>query len=141
MSRISEQDRTLYRALADVLMPAHGALPAASDAGVAGAMLDRILEWRPDLAPDLLRGLHACRSLDAADALGKLESQDRAAFDAIRFAVLGAYYLDADVMRAIGYRGQESRAVPENETPDYLDVGLLDAVIARGSIWRNTNSD
>jgi hypothetical protein len=136
MSRVSDADRAVYRALADALLPAHGSLPAASAADVAGANFDRILAWRPDLAPDILRGIAAARSRDPQTALQTLDENDRAAFEAIRFAVLGAYYLDAKVMQAIGYRGQESRPVPDNETADYLAGGILDAVIARGTIWR-----
>jgi hypothetical protein len=139
MSRLSDQDRAVFRGLADELLPAHGTLPAASAADVAGPILDRILQWRPDLAPDLLRGVAASRSLGARDALVALEQHDRSAFDAIRFAVLGAYFQHADVMRALAYRGQESRPVAEDETPDYLQQSLLDAVIERGAIWRRVD--
>jgi hypothetical protein len=50
--------------------------------------------------------------------------------------VPGAYFLNPDVRRAIGYEGQTGRAIDPH--PDYLDDGLLDAVIARGPIYRPT---
>ena len=41
--------------LADILIPAGEGRPSASDAGVAGDGLDRVLSFRPDLADGLER--------------------------------------------------------------------------------------
>ena len=104
MSRLSESDRAVYAGLADAMLPAYGDFPRASEAGVP-AKLDDILGWRPDLAADLLRGVAAARNAVPVDAMAKLEREDSAAYNAIRFAVLGAYYLDAAVMKALRYGG------------------------------------
>lgn len=139
MSRLSVGDHAVYRGLVDALLPASGSMPAAGDAAVAGDMLDRILGWRPDLAPDLLRGITRVREMAPQAALQLLEANDLEAFTAIRLAALGAYYLDPSVMKAIGYPGQQSRPVPPDETPDYLATGLLGPVVARGAIWRRAD--
>ena len=133
--RLSAQDRAIYRCLTDVLLPAESPLPAASEAGVADEILDRILQWRPDLAADFYRGLSMSRDLPPEESIELLERTDHAAFEAIRFAALGAYYLNPAVRQAIGYRGQESRPVPVDEKPDYLRPGLLDpGCQARGAL-------
>jgi len=134
---LSDADRTVYRALIDALLPASGPLPAASAAGGADGMLDRLLEWRPDLSADLKRGLAAVRELPPAAAIAWLESRDAEAFQAIRLAAFGNYYLDPGVRQALGYPGQQSRPLVADEKPDYLTSGVLEPVIARGSIWRN----
>jgi hypothetical protein len=139
VSRLSDRDRDVYRGLVDALLPASGALPAASEAGVAGDMLDRILGWRPDLIADLLRGIASVRYLAPEAALKRLEAEDQAAFGAIRLTALGAYYLHPAVMRAIGYTGQQSRPVAPDESPDYLAPGLLEPVVERGPIWRRVD--
>jgi hypothetical protein len=138
---VSERDRDVYRGIVDQLLPATGALPAASAAGVCGEMLDKILGWRPDLTKDLLRGLAAVRELTPADAIAWLEAHDAAAYHAIRLAALGAYYLDPAVRQAIGYPGQQSRPAPADERPDYLASGLLDPVKRRGPIWREAKTE
>jgi hypothetical protein len=137
MSRLSPADRAIYRALADALVPAFGALPAASRVGVADDGVDRVLGWRPDIAGDLLRAVAKSRSLPPDDALAALERDDPEALKALRLAVLGAYYLDRGVMEVLGYGGQPSRPVQDGETPDFLNSPLLAPVIARGAIWRD----
>ncbi|MET0547507.1 MAG: hypothetical protein ABWZ40_14505 [Caulobacterales bacterium] len=139
MSWISGPDRDLYSQIADLLLPAFGALPAASDAGAAGAKLDQILGWRPELGPEIKRGLNAVRGLNALEAIQKLETEDEDAFTALKTLVLGAYFIDPEVMKALGYPGQESNPVSPSEDADYLRPGLLDAVKARGPIWRRPN--
>jgi hypothetical protein len=136
-SRLSERDREVYRRLADELLPASGKWPAASTAGDSGASPEQILDWRPDLAPDLLRGLSAVRDMPPGEALAWLSAYDAPAYQAFRLTVLGGYYLQPAVRSAMGYPGQENRPVPAGERPDYQTPGLLDAVASRGPIWRS----
>jgi hypothetical protein len=135
---ISDKDRKIYRGIVDALLPATEQLPAASAAGVADEMLDRILSWRPDLLGDLMRGVRAAADAPAAEAIRRLEKQDPPAYAAIRLAALGAYYLDPGVMTALRYPGRESRPVDPAEPPDYQADRLLDPVLARGPTWRQT---
>lgn len=137
--RIGDADRIIYRALADCLLPASDAMPAASEVMVAGEMLDKVLEWRPDLAPDLLRGVAASRDAEPAAALDGMQSGDPDAYRAIRTAALGAYFMAPAVRDALGYGGQQSRPVPVDVSPDYFAPGLLDPVRDRGPIYRMTD--
>ena len=45
-------------------------------------------------------------------------------------AVAGAYYLDPGVRRRLGYDGQIPRPVVATVFPEYVDEGLLDAVLS-----------
>jgi hypothetical protein len=137
---ISEEDHRVYRAIADALLPATGQLPAASAAGVADEKLDQILSWRPDLRNDWIRGVRASGDLPPGDAIKRLETHDRPAYEAIRLTALGAYFLDPAVMAALSYSGQESRLVPPEEQPDYEATGLLEPVRARGQVWRREDA-
>jgi hypothetical protein len=137
---LSDEDRRVYRGIVDALLPATGRLPAASAAGVADAMLDQILNWRPDIIGDWMRGVRSAANLLPAEALKRLETQDQPAYAAIRLTALGAYYLDPAVMAALGYRGQESRLVPPDEIADYEAAGLLESVRARGPVWRRKDA-
>jgi hypothetical protein len=136
-SRVSEQDRRIYAEIANCLLPACGEFESAQAAGVAGAVLDDILGWRPDIAPDLLRGLVKSRDVPAQEAVVRLASEDPESYAAIRLAVFGAYYLNGGVRAVLGYRGQENRPVAEDEIPDYLADNLLGPVKAMPRRWRN----
>jgi hypothetical protein len=128
------EERRLLARLADVLIPAGSGFPAASEAGVAGEGLDRVLAARPDLAEGLLRLLAAARGRDAAEFVAELEKRDPAGFGLLAELVPGAYFLDARVRALLGYEGQTPRPIdPEADT---LDEGLLKPVIERGPIYR-----
>ena len=47
-------------------------------------------------------------------------------------AVAGAYFLNPDVRRLIGYPGQERRPIEAKDPPDYEQDGLLASVVERG---------
>jgi choline dehydrogenase-like flavoprotein len=111
-------ERERLAVLADALIPAAPDRPSASQAGVAGAMLDRMLALRPDLAAPLRRIL-------AEGAEGRA---DRGVLTTI---VAGAYYLAPSVREAIGYPGQEARPFNPREFESFIAEGLLDHVLAK----------
>ncbi len=51
--------------------------------------------------------------------------------------IVGGYYTDRDVRERIGYPGQEALTIRSWEYPVYLEEGLIDAVLARGPVWRD----
>ena len=63
-------------------------------------------------------------------------SNDQEAFGVLTEIAAAAYFMNPEVQRAIGYAGQGPR--PIDPRPDYLDDGLLEAVIRRGPIYRPT---
>src|SRR5262245_8946420 len=132
----SHDDRVLFAALADELIPAGDGSPSASQAGVAGKWLDYVLTARPDLAAGLRDVLEKTRGRDAAAAIAVLRTDDPAAFGILAEIVPSAYFMDPDVRRANGYDGQGPRTIDPH--PDYLDDGLLQSVISRGPSYRPT---
>ena len=51
--------------------------------------------------------------------------------------IVAGYYTDARVRELIGYPGQMAIEVRSWEYPAYLEEGLIDAVLARGPVWRD----
>ncbi|MET0659334.1 MAG: hypothetical protein ABW110_14385 [Steroidobacteraceae bacterium] len=133
--RLSAAQREVFRALADVWLPAVADMPSASQAGVV-EMLDRMLHLRRDGVGDIIRGLDAISGMAPEAALQWLQTSDVAAYAELKLVILGAYYLNADVMRRMSYPGQESRPVDPEQATDFLEADLLAPVLKRGSIWR-----
>jgi hypothetical protein len=131
-------ERALLGRLADQLIPSGDGLPAASVAGVAGPWLDAVLAARPDMAAGLKTLLLKARDYEPAAFVNHLQKNDPAAFGILGEVAAAAYFMNPDVQTAIGYSGQSPR--PIDEHPDYLDGGLLEAVIRRGPIYRRTPS-
>jgi hypothetical protein len=129
---IGDATREQLRGLADLLIPAAGSMPSGGEVGARrGGGWDRVLHVRPDL----LSGLEHALALavdgpghDPDDLLQRLGSADPSARDALLTVVAGAYYLDEEVRRAIGYPGQEAKPVNAFEFPPYVAEGLLDEV-------------
>ena len=134
----TSDERQLFAALADLLIPAGDEFPAASEAGAAGEGLDQLLAVRPDLL-DLLKSLLLrAQGRSPAEFLQEIQTNDPAAFGVLAEAVPGAYFLNPDVRAKLKYTGQSAR--PIDPRKDYLDDGLLQSVIDRGPIYRPTPS-
>jgi hypothetical protein len=122
--------RDRVRVLSRAIVPAGDRMPAAADVGVAGDLLDGVLEARPDLVAPLLRALDR----DVEDPGARLEvlrTTDAPAYRALVLVVLAAYYRAPDVRALLGYPGQEATPVGRFEFPEYLSEGLLDHLVAR----------
>ncbi len=138
---LSQSERLLFRSLADYLIPASGKMPAASSVGVHEDLLDRVLAARPDLVDGLKRGLVACQTGAADEALNALMKADESAFQAISLTASGGYYMAAEVRENLGYPGQGEAPYDPHETPAYLTNGMIERVVRRGSIYRPTVED
>jgi hypothetical protein len=137
---LTNDQRTTFRALAAVLIPATATMPSAAEVGVDGPVIDNLLDHRPDLRERLLRGLDACRGQDPNRAARSLNDQDPTALAAIGLLASAAYYMDAKVRDLIGYPGQSARPFDPQATPAYITNGQLQRVIDRGPIFRPTPS-
>jgi hypothetical protein len=127
---VGDAARDRVRVLSRVIVPAGDRMPAAADVGVAGDLLDRVLDARPDLVAPLLRAVD--RDVDdPAVRLERLRTTDAPAYRALVLVVLAAYYRAPDVRARLGYPGQEATPVGRFEFPEYLSEGLLDHLVAR----------
>ena len=76
------------------------------------------------------------REAPLPDAVSTMQKTDTDAWRALRTAAYGAYYTSGRVQAAIGYTGQLASPFDPDEKPEYMSNGMIDAVLARGPIWR-----
>ena len=129
--------RRWLAALADLLIPASGQMPAASSVGVAQGQLDVVLKARPDLLPGLLRAWAITQDAEPQAALDTVSGLDSAAYDAVRIVVAGGYYAHPGVRDLLGYTGQQPKVVRVDVIPEYVEEGLLERVLERGPLYRD----
>ena len=72
-----------------------------------------------------------------AERLDRLAATEPATLSTLQLVIVGGYYTDHDVRDRIGYPGQVAITVRSWEYPQYLEEGLIDAVLARGPVWRD----
>ena len=127
--------RATLAAVADHLIPAAGDMPSAGDV-LTDDRLHFVLGARPDLAQPLRAALRPDLGDDVADRLARLAAEP-ANLSALQLTIVGSYYTDRRVRELIGYPGQMSIELRSWEYPAYLEEGLIDAVLARGPVWRD----
>ena len=128
--------RAVFTAVAGHLIPeAHG-MPSAAEVVVD----DRsrfVLTARPDLVEPVMAALRPELGDDPARRLAALERDEPDALAALQLLIVGGYYTDKRVRDLIGYPGQEAIEVRSWLVPEYIEEGLIDAVVARGPVWRD----
>jgi hypothetical protein len=129
-------ERATLAGLADALIPSGEGFPSASEAGVAGEGLDRVLAVRPDLATGLKRVLALAAGRSAAEFVVELQRIDPAGFGILAELVPGAYFLNDQVRAGLRYDGQRARPIDPNSGE--VEAGLLQPVLNRGPIYRPT---
>ena len=127
------------RAVADRLIPAAGDMPSAA-AVLSDARLRFVLNARPDLLGPLRTALRLELGDDVAARLDVLGRDEPATLYALQLVIVGGYYTDAQVRDLIGYPGQMAIELRSWEYPAYLEEGLIDAVLARGPVWRDPST-
>ncbi|MDQ6772103.1 MAG: hypothetical protein M3024_03810 [Candidatus Dormibacteraeota bacterium] len=137
-SGIGAGSRAVLAGLADQLIPAGDGMPSATQAGAAAAGLDEVLRLRPDLAAPLRALLDGVAGSDPAAAVDRLRETQPDAFAVLAEVVAGAYFLNPDVRRHIGYPGQQQVPIKAEQPPDYEQDGLLASVVGRGPVYRRT---
>lgn len=133
---LDQRELASLAAVADHLIPAAGEMPSAA-AVVDADRLEFVLRARPDLAEPLRAALAAQLGDDPQVRLDRLGLEDPAALGALQLAIVGGYYTDRRVRELIGYPGQVAIELRSWEYPAYLEEGLIDAVLARGPVWRD----
>lgn len=136
----AEQRQTL-EVLADVLIPADGDMPSASEAGVGRKWVDRVLAARSDLHEALERVLREAKGREPDEELRRLEETDPVGLGTLQLVVAGAYYLNPRIRKLIGYPGQKAQPPYPDEADYYLAGGLVAPVIERGPFYREHAED
>jgi hypothetical protein len=129
-------ERATLLALADRLIPAAHGMPSAADV-LTDERLRFVLTARPDLLAPIRTALRPGLGDDPQARLDTLGRDDPGALGALQLAIVAGYYTDRHVRELIGYPGQEALTIRTWELPPYLEEGLIDAVLARGPVWRD----
>ncbi|HUQ43185.1 MAG TPA: hypothetical protein VM451_02065 [Candidatus Limnocylindria bacterium] len=127
--------RETFAAVADQLIPAAHDMPSAADV-VTDDRLRSVLRSRPDLVAPLSAALRPELGADVPARLTAL-ADEPASLAALQLAIVAGYYMDKRVRELIGYPGQMAIEVKSWLVPPYLEEGLIDAVLARGPVWRD----
>jgi hypothetical protein len=136
LATLSAAERATFAAIADQLIPAAHDMPSAADV-LTDERLRFVLGARPDLAGPLRAALRADLGDDVTARLDILARNDPASLSSLQLVIVGGYYTDKRVRDLIGYPGQQALTVRSWEYPPYLEEGLIDAVLARGPVWRD----
>ena len=128
--------RETFAAIADLLIPAAHGMPSAADV-VGDDRLRFVLRSRPDLVEPLAAALRPSLGDDPQARLDQLARDEPMNLAALQLVLVGGYYTDTRVRELIGYPGQLAIDVRAWEVPAYLEEGLIDAVLARGAVWRD----
>ncbi|MEP7377936.1 MAG: hypothetical protein ABI725_00075 [Chloroflexota bacterium] len=135
MTELSVEQRATFAAIADQLIPAAHGMPSAAEV-VNDDRIDFVLRARPDLADPLNEALRSDLGSDVQRRLDALANEP-ANLAALQLTIVAGYYTDKRVRELIGYPGQMAIEVKSWLVPEYLDEGHIDAVLARGSVWRD----
>jgi hypothetical protein len=129
-------ERARLASIADHLIPAAHGMPSAAEI-VTDERLRFVFGARPDLLEPVRAALRAGLADDPAARIAALATDDPAALGALQLAIVAGYYTDRRVRDLIGYPGQEALTIRTWEVPPYIEEGLIDAVLARGPVWRD----
>lgn len=136
LAQIDADALRVFAAIADLLIPAAHGMPSAGE--IVGADRARfVLRARPDLVEPLRAALRPGLGEDHRARLAALEGQEPTNLAALQLVIVGGYYTDKRVRELIGYPGQEAIQVKSWVVPPYLEEGLIDAMLARGPVWRD----
>ena len=132
---LDSAERQTLAAVANRLIPAAHGMPSAADV-VDDDRIQFVLRSRPDLVQPLRAALRPELGSDVDGRLSALANEPTN-LAALQLAIVAGYYTDRDVKELIGYPGQMAIEVRSWLIPEYLEEGLIDAVLERGPVWRD----
>jgi hypothetical protein len=135
LASLDSAARATFARVADHLIPAAHGMPSAGTV-VGDDRLRFVLSARPDLIEPVRAALRPELGDDPQARLDALRDEP-ANLGALQLAIVAGYYTDAGVREGIGYPGQMALTLRSWEVPAYIDEGLIDAVLARGPVWRD----
>jgi hypothetical protein len=135
LGAVDADARAMLRAIGDTLIPGAHGMPSASEV-LTDDRLRFVLRARPDLTEPLRASLRPGMGESAADRLARL-ADEPTNLAALQLVIVGGYYTDKRVRELIGYPGQMALEVKSWLYPAYLEEGHIDAVLARGPVWRD----
>lgn len=139
LASLGATERSTLAAVADQLIPAAHGMPSAADV-LDDGRLRFVLNARPDLLEPLRAALRPDLGGEVTTRLDALGRDEPAVLYALQLVIVAAYYTDGRVRELIGYPGQMAIDLRTFGYPAYLAEGLIDAVLARGAVWRDPST-
>ncbi len=136
LASLDAAERSTLGAIADRLIPAAHGMPSAADV-LGDDRLRFVLNARPDLVAPLRAALRPDLGEDVGARLDALGRDEPSTLGVLQLVIVAGYYTDRTVRELIGYPGQMALELRSWEYPAYLEEGLIDAVLARGPVWRD----
>ena len=136
LAGLAGAERVILEAVADRLIPAAHGMPSAAEI-LTDDRLRFVLNARPDLLDPLRTALRPQLGEDVGARLEVLGRDEPAILYVLQLVIVAGYYTDRGVRELIEYPGQMAIELRSWEYPAYLDEGLVDAVLARGPVWRD----
>jgi hypothetical protein len=136
LASLDAGERATLGAIASLLIPAAHGMPSAADV-LVDERLRFVLNARPDLIGPLRAALRSELGDHAQARLDALGRDEPSTLGALQLVIVAGYYTDRRVRELIGYPGQMALELRSWEYPAYLEEGLIDAVLARGQVWRD----
>jgi hypothetical protein len=134
-TKLSDDERSTFTAIADHLIPAAHGMPSAAEI-LTDDRLQFVLRSRPDLGEPLKASLRSELGSSVVDRLARL-ADEPTNLSALQLTIVAGYYTDRRVRELIEYPGQMALELRSWEYPAYLEEGLIDAVLTRGPVWRD----
>ncbi len=133
VSTMPELDHSRLAQFADVLISGSPGWPSASQADVHGKWMDITLAARPDLIEVVTDVLS--RAGEPRDILQQIKTTDMVRFDRFSIAIAGTYLMNPRIRKQLGLPAGVPEAKPPfpDEADYYLEDGLIEPVVARGS--------
>ena len=132
------REKATFAAVADHFIPAAHGMPSAAEV-VNDDRIEFVLRARPDLAEALTAALRPELGTDVQGRLDALANEP-ANIGALQLTIVAGYYTDKRVRELIGYPGQMAIEVKSWLLPEYIEEGHIDAVLARGPVWRDPST-
>jgi hypothetical protein len=136
LASLDATERATLGAIADRLIPAAHGMPSAADI-LGDDRLRFVLNARPDLVEPLRTALRHELGDNVQTRLDSLGRDEPSTLGVLQLVIVAGYYTDRTVRELIGYPGQMALELRLWEYPAYLAEGLIDAVLARGPLWRD----
>jgi hypothetical protein len=133
---LDSEAKSTLAAIAEALIPAAHGMPSAAEV-LTDDRLRFVLNARPDLFEPLRAALRPDLGTGVQARLESLGRDEPANLSALQLVIVGGYYTDKRVRELIGYPGQMAIEVKSWLYPAYLEEGHIDAVLARGPVWRD----
>ncbi|GAB3059288.1 hypothetical protein GCM10027053_21510 [Intrasporangium mesophilum] len=134
---LTDGERAVYTAIADVLCSGDGSAPPPSQCPEFDDTLDLALATRSDSFDGIVRTI--AQAPEGAEAIQRwLRSlHDNAAsdFQVLSAVAAGAYLMVPEIRTAVGYPGQRRNPPKAEEAIDEIMDGILDPVLERGFFY------